>query len=91
VIGGTAALMIGGGIGVAAHAAPGDVRTVGGTGDTEEQALEAAKHNCALLPGDFQEQAGFPIRVNVLPSGTKIQVKVTCLEKSPPPGDLGHP
>jgi hypothetical protein len=58
VIGATAALMLGGGIGVAANAAPGEGTTVTGRGDTEEAAIADAQRQCAAQGQSFVPFSG---------------------------------
>jgi hypothetical protein len=85
VIGSVVALMAGGGITVAANAAPGDTHTRTARGLTEEEALEVGKRLC--------ERSGFayggPVGEAVLIPGSLIgegradeyEVTVKCIEK----------
>ena len=92
VIGGTAALMIGGGIGVAANAAPGEVPVTGpvtGRGLSEQEARENAESECEQLGlGAIQDGPARPV-----PGGREGEVDVTmqCTDTigDDPPGDDG--
>jgi hypothetical protein len=101
VIGATAALMIGGGIGVAAHAAPGDVViTTTVFGNTEQAALEEGKKVCdQLFQADFGGQAGPVKRLpgdpnEVGPNGPPdlVEMPIKCIERpGTPPRDRTEP
>jgi hypothetical protein len=85
VIGGTAAVMIGGGIGVTANAVPGQRTVIQAQGFTEAEALEVGKRKCANLNMDFGGQAGPANRISgsVLGPGRQdeIWMAVNCTER----------
>jgi hypothetical protein len=91
-IGATAALMIGGGIGVTANAAPGDAVVTNVFGNTEQAALENGKKVCEQRFMDFGGQAG-PVKQlggdpnEVGPNGPvdTVQMPIRCIERPDTP------